>query len=72
MIAPAQTGTHKSAKNKTRDTYGHSLVVDPWGEVILDAGTDAGVYMFDLDLAQVAHARARVPSMTHKREFKAP
>ena len=38
VIAPAQTGTHASADHKTRDTYGHSLVVDPWGEVILDAG----------------------------------
>ena len=72
VIAPAQTGTHASAENKTRDTYGHSLVVAPWGEVILDAGTDAGVYMFDLDLAQVDAARGKVPSMTHKRPFGLP
>lgn len=72
VIAPAQTGTHASTVNKTRDTYGHSLVVAPWGEVVLDAGTDAGVYMFDLDLAQVDAARGKVPSMSHKRPFGLP
>jgi hypothetical protein len=72
VIAPAQTGTHASARHKTRDTYGHSLVVAPWGEVLVDAGTDAGVYLFELDLEQVAAARARVPSMSHKRPFGLP
>jgi len=72
VIAPAQTGTHASAANKTRDTYGHSLVVAPWGEVLLDAGTEAGVYLFDLDLAQINAARARVPSINHKRPFGLP
>jgi predicted amidohydrolase len=72
VIAPAQTGTHASAAHKTRETYGHSLVVTPWGEVILDAGTDAGVYLFDLDMAQVDAARARVPSMSHIRPFTGP
>jgi len=72
VIAPAQTGTHASEVNKTRDTYGHSLVVAPWGEVILDAGTDAGVYLFDLDLSQIEATRARVPSISHKRPFGLP
>lgn len=72
VIAPAQTGTHASATYKTRDTYGHSLVVSPWGEVILDAGTQTGLYMFELDLEQTASARAKVPSMTHKRAFTGP
>lgn len=72
VIAPAQTGTHASPTHKTRDTYGHSLVVAPWGEVILDAGTDAGVYTFELDLAQTEAARAKVPSMSHKRPFSGP
>jgi len=72
VIAPAQTGTHASAAHKTRDTYGHSLVVAPWGEVILDAGTNAGIYMAELDMAQVQAARAKVPSMTHKRDFTGP
>jgi predicted amidohydrolase len=72
VIAPAQTGTHASAAHNTRDTFGHSLVVDPWGQVILDAGTAAGVYVFDLDLSLTDVARAKVPSMTHKREFHEP
>ena len=72
VIAPAQTGTHASAEHKTRDTYGHSLVVSPWGEVIVDAGTEAGVYVFELDLAQTDVARAKVPSMSHKRPFDGP
>lgn len=72
IIAPAQTGTHASATHKTRDTYGHSLVVSPWGEIVLDAGTDAGVFLFDLDVAQTDAARAKVPSMSHKRAFDGP
>lgn len=72
VIAPAQTGTHASSAHKTRDTYGHSLVVAPWGEVIVDAGTTAGVYVFELDLAQTEAARAKVPSMSHKRLFDGP
>ncbi|WP_299563100.1 carbon-nitrogen hydrolase family protein [uncultured Sulfitobacter sp.] len=72
VIAPAQTGTHASADHKTRDTYGHSLVVSPWGEILLDAGTDPGAYVFELDLLQTDAARARVPSMSHKRAFSGP
>ena len=72
VIAPAQTGEHASALHKTRNTYGHSLVVAPWGEVILDAGIEAGVYVFDLDMEQTAAARARVPSISHIRPFDGP
>ena len=72
VIAPAQTGTHASAQHKTRDTYGHSLVVAPWGEVLLDAGTQAGVYVCDLDLSQIDIARGKVPSVSHKRPFGLP
>jgi predicted amidohydrolase len=72
VIAPAQTGTHASKTHKTRDTYGHSLVVAPWGEVILDAGTEEGIYVADLDLAQIDAARAKVPSLSHKRTFDGP
>ncbi|KIN74393.1 Hydrolase, carbon-nitrogen family [Sulfitobacter guttiformis KCTC 32187] len=72
LIAAAQTGTHASALHKTRETYGHSLVISPWGEVILDAGTSAGVYMCDLDMGQIKAARAKVPSMSHKRPFDGP
>jgi len=72
VLAPAQTGTHHSQKYKTRTTYGHSLAVDPWGEVILDAGTAPGIYVFDLDLEKVAEARRRVPSRDNARPFDAP
>lgn len=72
VIAPAQTGTHASTTNKTRDTFGHSLVVAPWGEVLLDAGTAPGVYKFDLDMEQVGAARKRVPSLENAREFSGP
>ena len=72
VIAPAQTGTHASVQNKTRDCYGHSLVVDPWGEVLIDAGDAPGVYMFDLDMEHCAATRARVPSLANRREFSNP
>lgn len=72
VIAAAQTGTHASAVHKTRATYGHSLVVNPWGEVVLDAGTAPGVFAFSLDLSQTEAARAKIPSMRHKRAFDGP
>lgn len=72
VIAPAQTGTHASAVHKTRTTYGHSLVVSPWGEVVLDAGTDRGIHFCDIHLEQVAQARARIPSLSHTRHFTGP
>jgi deaminated glutathione amidase len=72
VLAPAQCGTHASAANKTRDTYGHSLAVDPWGEVLMDAGTDPGVYMVDLDMEKGEAARRRVPSLANRRDFTGP
>lgn len=72
VIAAAQTGTHPTSGPKTRSTYGHSLVVDPWGEVLLDAGTDAGVYAFDIEMGNVAKVRQKVPSLLNARSFKAP
>ncbi len=72
VIAPAQTGTHASTQHKTRDTYGHSLVIDPWGEVLLDAGTDPGVYKFELNLEKGLAARQKVPSLANAREFSGP
>ncbi|MFK7868162.1 MAG: carbon-nitrogen hydrolase family protein [Roseobacter sp.] len=72
VLAPAQTGEHHSARHKTRKTYGHSLVVDPWGAVQMDAGTEPGVYMTDLDMDKVAQARRRVPSLANARKFNGP
>ena len=68
VIAPAQTGFHPETAGKGRNTYGHSLVVAPWGEVILDMGSESGVGFADLDLAEVTRARARIPSLDHDRE----
>ncbi|GGD21643.1 carbon-nitrogen hydrolase family protein [Sinisalibacter lacisalsi] len=68
VLAPAQTGAH----GPKRATHGHSLAVSPWGEVLADGGTDPGVTLVDLDLAQVEHARQRIPSLDHEREFEGP
>lgn len=72
VLAPAQTGVHKSSGAKMRETYGRSLVVDPWGEVILDAGTDAGVYAFEMDMENVVSARRKIPALANEQPFKAP
>ena len=63
VVSAAQTGAHEDGRN----TYGHSLVVDPWGEVLLDMGTDAGVATVDIDLDCVASVRARIPALDHRR-----
>ncbi|WP_420585346.1 carbon-nitrogen hydrolase family protein [Ruegeria sp.] len=72
VLAPAQTGEHPKTRGRTRHTYGHSMVVAPWGEVILDAGTDPGIHFFDLDDSSVSEARRRVPSLTHVRPYDGP
>lgn len=72
VIAAAQTGTHPTTGPKPRSTYGHSVVVDPWGEVVLDAGVDVGVCAFDIEMDNVARARQKVPSLLNARPFLAP
>ncbi|WP_417605691.1 carbon-nitrogen hydrolase family protein [Primorskyibacter flagellatus] len=72
VLAPAQTGTHPASTGKSRSTYGHSMVISPWGEVIADAGTEPGLTLVDLDLNAVTKARARIPSLTHTRSFEGP
>jgi predicted amidohydrolase len=69
VIAPAQTGKHQATEGKSRSTHGHSIVISPWGEVILDAGPDAGMVCANIDLDDVARARQRVPSLTHDRPY---
>jgi predicted amidohydrolase len=63
VIAPAQTGQH----GEKRETYGHSLIIDPWGTVLRDAGEEPGVIIFDLDLQVVEDVRRKLPSITHRR-----
>ena len=65
MFAAAQAGLHE---NK-RETYGHSLIVDPWGTVLAEAGVEPGVIMAKIDPARVATARKTVPSLQHGRRF---
>jgi predicted amidohydrolase len=72
VLAPAQCGTHDVGAGPPRRTHGHSLAVAPWGEVLADGGTEPGVTMVDLDLAQVRDARRRVPALWHDRVFDAP
>lgn len=72
VLAAAQTGTHAATRGRVRETYGHSLAVAPWGEVIADGGADPGVTLVDLDIAEVAKARARVPSLSNGRDFEGP
>jgi len=65
IIAPAQGGAHANG----RSTYGHSLIVDPWGEILAEGGTEPGVIFAEVDPARSAEARAKVPSLTHDRPF---
>ncbi len=72
VLAPAQWGTHAASAGKPRQTYGHSLVVSPWGEVLADGGSGPGVVLADIDLAQVSEARRKIPAITHDRPFTGP
>ena len=66
VFAAAQGGKHENG----RDTYGHSLIVDPWGRIIAEGGTESGVVMAEINPAEVANARARIPSLQHGRRFE--
>jgi predicted amidohydrolase len=65
VFAPAQCGTHAEG----RQTFGHSLIVDPWGAVLADGGESEGIVMAEIDAAKVADARRRVPALHHERPF---
>jgi predicted amidohydrolase len=66
-----QTGeAHWHVLMRARATYGHSLVIDPWGRVVAEGGTEPGVVMAEIDLSQIATARSRVPSLEHGRRFE--
>jgi predicted amidohydrolase len=66
VFAAAQAGKHESG----RETYGHSLVVSPWGDVIAEAGAEVGVVVADVNPDDVQKARARIPSLRHDRPFE--
>ncbi|MCE2926173.1 MAG: carbon-nitrogen hydrolase family protein [Rickettsiales bacterium] len=65
VIAPAQCGTHPG----NRKTYGHSLVVDPWGRVIADGGTEPGIVLAEIDLYEVENIRRKLPCLKHDRTY---
>ncbi len=66
VFAAAQGGRHENG----RDTFGHSLVIDPWGRILAEGGTKPGVIVAEVDPAEVAAARGRVPSLSHGRRFE--
>ena len=68
VLAPAQCGEHTQG----RQTYGHSLIVDPWGEVLADGGDAEGVILAEINMAKVAKTRARLPSLDHDRDITKP
>ena len=67
IVAAAQAGHHEDG----RDTYGHSLVADPWGELLLEMGGDPGLAFVDIDLGRIADVRSRIPVHQHRREIPA-
>lgn len=72
VLAPAQTGQHRIAEGRPRATYGHSLVIAPWGEIVADGGIAPGVILADVDIGAVDDARGRIPSLMHDRAFSGP
>ena len=66
VFAAAQGGKHENG----RETYGHSLVVDPWGRILAEGGTEPGVVMAQIDPSEVVAARSRIPSLHHGRRFE--
>src|SRR5437899_608908 len=68
VFAPAQWGEHAAG----RRSYGHSLIVDPWGEVLADAGEGVGIISARIDPGRIAEVRRMVPSLRHDRTFTPP
>lgn len=68
VFAPAQCGVHAEG----RETFGHSLIIDPWGELLADGGDDVGIITATVDPQRVQDARHRIPSLTHDRPFTSP
>ena len=68
IIAPAQVGAHENG----RETYGHSLITDPWGQVLAEAGDADDMIMAEIDVSLAEKARAQIPALTHGRAFTTP
>lgn len=72
VLAAAQWGSHAASRGRARETYGHSLAIDPWGRVLADAGDGVGVTQVALDLDEVTRARGKIPSLANAKAFSAP
>lgn len=75
VLAPAQCGAHcarHTPERPARHSHGHSLIVDPWGKVLADAGLSPGILPMRLDLGAIDRARSRIPSLSHDRPFDGP
>ena len=72
VIAAAQWGTHAATRGRVRETWGHSVVIDPWGKVIADAGEGAGVAMAEIDPTKAVDARGKIPALANARDFTVP
>lgn len=72
VLAAAQTGTHAAQAGKPRQTYGHSIAISPWGEVLVDMGAEPGIALVDLDPREVAQSRKRIAALSHDRPFEGP
>jgi predicted amidohydrolase len=68
LLAPCQCGDHGGG----HASYGHSLIVDPWGRVLAEGGEAPGYITAEIDLAEVAKARAMIPALDHDRDFAGP
>lgn len=68
VVAAAQSGKHQDG----RETYGHSMVVDPWGNILLDMANRTGIAFCDIDLDEVSRVRGRIPALRNQRSFKDP
>ena len=68
VMAPAQGGEHANG----RRTYGHSLIIGPWGDIIAEGGVDPGIVAAEIDLGEIAAARGRVPALNHDRPYSPP
>lgn len=66
MISAAQGGLHEDG----RETFGHSVIIDPWGRVLAEGGTEPGVFLAEIDTALVGEVRGRIPTLKNARPFK--
>ena len=66
VIAPGQTGEHEGG----RQTYGHSMIINPWGEILAEMGDQAGIIVTDINLEEVKTARKSIPALQHDREYR--